>query len=139
MNKKERFQAVRSRQAPDYMPVWPRVMSQMIFSYGLLLPDVTGIDWYDADKVTEAVLASIEYNDYDVAIPTYIDHAFGVPPLGGEITIPDKFGIAAGPTDNKPVLSKEDWPHVRQIAKSFDHKTTDPRMAGALTVIKNVS
>ena len=82
MNKKELFQAVRNRQAPDYMPVWPRVMSQMIFSHSLLLPDVTGIDWYDADKVTEAVLASIEYNDYDVAIPTYIDHAFGVPPLG---------------------------------------------------------
>ena len=139
MNKKERFQAVRNRQAPDYMPVWPRVMSQMIFSYGLLLPDITGIDWYDADKVTEAVLASIEYNDYDVAIPTYIDHAFGVPPLGGEITIPDKFGIAAGPTDNKPVLSKEDWPRVRQIAESFDHKTTDPRQAGALKVIKNIS
>ena len=139
MNKKERFQAVREKRAPDYMPVWPRVMSQMLYSHGYLLPDVTGRDWYDADKVTEAVLASIKYHDYDVAIPTYIDHAFGVPPLGGEITIPDKFGIAAGPTDNKPVMSKEDWPRVKQIVNSFDHDTTDPRMAGALEVIKNVS
>ncbi len=139
MNKKERFQAVRDRRAPDLMPVWPRVMSQMIFSHGLLLPDVTGVDWYDADKVTEAVLASVEYNDYDVAIPTYIDHAFGVPPLGGEIAIPEKFGIAAGPTENKPVMAKEDWPRVRQLAESFDHEKTDPRQAGALEVIKNVS
>jgi uroporphyrinogen-III decarboxylase len=139
MNKKERFQAVRERRAPDYMSVWPRVMSQMLYSHGYLLPDVTGYDWYDADKVTEAVLASIKYNDYDVALPAYIDHAFGVPPLGGEITIPDKFGIAAGPTDNKPVMSKEDWSRVKQIVNSFDHNTTDPRMVGALKVIKNVS
>ena len=139
MNKKERFQAVRDRRAPDLMPVWPRVMSQMIFSHGLLLPDVTGVDWYDAEKVTEAVLASVEYNDYDIAIPTYIDHAFGVPPLGGEIAIPEKFGIAAGPTENKPVMAKEDWPRVRQLAESFDHEKTDPRQAGALEVIKNVS
>ncbi len=41
MTKKERFQAVQEMRAPDYMPVWPRVMSQMIYSYGLLLPDVT--------------------------------------------------------------------------------------------------
>ncbi len=139
MNKKERFQTVRERRAPDYMPVWPRVMSQMIFSYGLLLPDVTGKDWYDAEKITEAVLTNIKYNDYDVAIPTYIDHAFGVPPLGGEIKIPNKFGVAAGPTDNKPVLTKEDWPKVQKILASFDVKTTDPRMKGALEVIMNVS
>ncbi len=139
MNKKERFQAVRERRAPDYMPVWPRVMSQMLFSHGCLRPDVTGVDWYNADKVTEAVLASIKHIDYDVALPTYIDHAFGVPPLGGEITIPDKFGIAAGPTDNKPVMSREDWPHVKQLVNSFDHNATDPRMTGALKVIKHVS
>jgi len=48
MTKKERFKAVRERRAPDFMPVWPRVMSQMLFSYGYLLPDVTGEDWYDA-------------------------------------------------------------------------------------------
>jgi len=83
MTKKERFQAVREKRVPDFMPVWPRVMSQMIFSQGLLLPEVTGVDWYDAQKVTEAVLANIRYNDYDVAIPTYIDHAFGGTPAGG--------------------------------------------------------
>ena len=121
------------------MPVWPRVMSQMIYSYGLLLPDVTGVDWYDAEKVTEAVLANIRYNDYDVAIPTYIDHAFGIPPLGGEIHIPQKFGVAAGPTENKPVQSKDDWPRVQKLLAAYDIKTTDPRMGGALEVIENVS
>ena len=139
MTKKERFQAVRERRAPDCMPVWPRVMSQMIFSQGLLLPEVTGVDWYDAQKVTEAVLANIRYNDYDVAIPTYIDHAFGVPPLGGEIHIPEKFGVAAGPTDNKPVQSKDDWPRVQKLLAAYDIKTSDPRMGGALEVIENVS
>ena len=82
MTKKERFEAVRARRAPDFMPVWPRVMSQMLFSYGYLLPDVTGEDWYDAEKVTAAVLKSIEAIGYDVAIPSYVDYAFGVPPLG---------------------------------------------------------
>ena len=47
MTRQQRFQVVRERRAPDYMPLWPRVMFQMIFSYGLLLPDVTGVDWYD--------------------------------------------------------------------------------------------
>lgn len=139
MTKKDRFQAVRERRAPDCMPVFPRVMSQMIYGFGLLLPDVTGVDWYDVDKVTQAVLANITYNDYDVVIPTYIDHAFGIPSLGGEITIPAKFGIAAGPTDNKPVRVKGDWPGVRKIVSCFDHKTTDPRAAGALEVIANVA
>ena len=139
VNKIERFQAVRENRQPDFMPVWPRVMSQMIYSQGLLLPEVTGIDWYDVEKITAAVLASIAENDYDLAIPTYIDHAFGVPPLGGEITIPDKFGIAAGPTDNKPVRVKDDWPRVREMMSSYDIRETDPRMKGALEVIGNVS
>ncbi|UCF82556.1 MAG: hypothetical protein JSV50_15360 [Desulfobacteraceae bacterium] len=139
MNKIERFKAVRERRAPDCMPVWPRVMSQMIFSQGWLLPEVTGVEWYEAEKITEAVMVSIQSIGYDVAIPTYIDHAFGVPPLGGEITIPQKFGVAAGPTDNKPVLAKEDWPRVQKLLSRFNVKTTDPRMKGALEVIGNVS
>jgi uroporphyrinogen-III decarboxylase len=114
-------------------------MSQMIYSHGFLLTEVTGIDWYDVEKITDAVLANIRFNDYDLAIPTYIDHAFGVPPLGGEVHIPEKFGIAAGPTDNKPVRSKADWPRVKKLLASFDMKATDLRMAGALEVIKNVA
>lgn len=139
MNRKERFEAVRNMQPPDYMPVWPRVMSQMIYAQGLLLPDVTGEDWYDADKVTPAVLASIKNVGYDVAIPTYIDYAFGVPPLGGKIMIPTKFGIAAGTTEDQAVKTKDDWHKVQKKLATFDHATTDPRMRGALEVIKNVS
>jgi uroporphyrinogen-III decarboxylase len=139
VNKKERFQAVREKRAPDYMPVWPRVMSQMIYSHGRLLPDVTGEDWYDSDKITEAVLASIKDIGYDIAIPTYVDFAFGVPPLGGKIMIPTKFGIAAGTTEDQPVKTKEDWPKVQKKLAHYDVRTADPRMKGALEVIKNVS
>ncbi len=139
MNKKERFQAVREKRAPDYMPVWPRVMSQMIYTKGWMLPEVTGADWYDSDKITEAVLDSIKYVDYDLAIPTYCDYAFGVPPLGGKISIPTKFGVAAGTTDQQPVMTKDDWPKIQKKMASYDVRTTDPRMKGALEVIKNVS
>ena len=139
MNKKERFQAVRERRAPDYMPVWPRVMSQMLYSHGLKVNEVTGQDWYDSEKITEAVLASIKKIDYDLAIPTYVDYGFGVPPLGGEILIPEKFGLAAGTTDKQPVMTKEDWPRIKAMMADFDPRTTDPRMAGCLEVIKNVT
>ena len=139
MNKKERFQAVREKRAPDIMPVWPRVMSQMLYGYGYTLPDVTGQDWYDADKVTKAVLESINGMDYDVAIPSYVDYGFGVPPLGGTISIPEKFGLAAGTTDDQPVKTKDDWPRVKKMMARYDPTKTDPRMAGCLEVIKNVS
>jgi uroporphyrinogen-III decarboxylase len=139
MDKNERFQAVRELRAPDCMPVWPRVMSQMIFGHGWLLQEVTGVDRLDSEKVTEAVLSNIRSNGYDLAIPTYIDHAFGIPPLGGDISIPDKFGIAAGPTDEKPVRAREDWPRVKALLAAFDFGTTDPRMTGALEVIENIS
>ena len=139
MNKKERFQAVREMKAPDHMPVWPRVMSQMLYSHGFLLPDVTGEDWYDSEKITEAVLANIRYNDYDVAIPTYVDYGFGVPPMGGKIAIPDKFGIAVGTTDKQSVMTKEDWPRVKKMMADYDVRNDDPRMKGCLEVIKNVA
>src|SRR4030043_1584283 len=102
MNKKERFQAVREKRAPDKMPVWPRAMAQMVYGMGWRMPDVTGHDWYDSEKVTKAVLTSIKNIGYDIGIPTVIDHAFGVPALGGVINIPDKFGLACGPTGKQP-------------------------------------
>jgi len=127
------------RRAPDYMPVWPRVKNQMIYGHDLMLPDVIGTDWYDSDKVTEAVLASIKNIGYDVAIPTYVDGGFGVTPLGGTFDIPTKFGggICAGGV--KPVQTKADWSKVQKRLAHFDFKKTDPRMKGALEVIKNVS
>jgi len=139
MNKKERFQAVREKKAPDHMPVWPRVMSQMLYSYGYSMPEVTGQDWYDSEKITKAVLASIEAVDYDVAIPTYVDYGFGVPPMGGVIAIPDKFGISVGTTDQQPVMTKDDWPKVKKMMAHYDVRNADPRMKSCLEVIKNVS
>lgn len=137
MNKKERFQAVRERRAPDCMPVWPRVMAQMIYAHGLMLPDITGQDWFDSDKVTEAVLASIKNVGYDVAIPMVYDRGWGVPPLGGSLEIPNKFGLTVAPV--QPVKTKADWPKVRELLAKFDARKTDPRMKGGLEVIKNVS
>ena len=81
MNKKDRFQAVREKHAPDVMPVWPRVQSQMLFSYGYRLPEVKGQDWYDAEKITAAVLNSIKETGYDMEIPSYVDCGFGVPSI----------------------------------------------------------
>ena len=137
MNKKERFQAVRERRAPDCMPVWPRVMAQMFYAHGLMLQDITGQDWYDSDKVTRAVLASIKNVDYDIAIPMVYDRGWGLPPLGGSIDIPTKFGLTVSPV--QPVKTKADWPKVRKLMAQFDVRKTDPRIKGALEVIKNVS
>ena len=139
MNKKERFQAVRDRRAPDFMPVWPLNLSQMIFGKGWLLPDITGQDWLDTDKCTEAVLENIEKMNYDLAIPAYIDFAFGVTALGGVFNIPDKFGVGVSTGENQPVKSKTDWPMIQQKLASWDPLTSDPRMKNALVVISNVA
>ncbi|UCF82530.1 MAG: hypothetical protein JSV50_15200 [Desulfobacteraceae bacterium] len=139
MTKKERFNAVCKMRAPDYMPVWPRPMSQLIYSMGWLLPDVTGEDWYDSDKCTEAVLWNIEHIGYDIAIPCYTDSAFGVPAWGGGINVPIKFGESVGVTKAKPVKTKWDWPKVQRKLANYDIRSADPRMEGALKAIKNVS
>jgi uroporphyrinogen-III decarboxylase len=139
MNKKERFQAVRECRAPDRMPVWSCALSQPIFGQGLLLPDVTGQNWYDSSKITEVILKSIKNIDYDLAIPFYVDFGFGVPPLGGKFDIPNKFGVAVTTTDDQPVKTKDDWPKVQKKLAIFDVRNTDPRMKSALEVIKNVS
>ncbi len=139
MNKIERFQAMREKRAPDSMPVWSCALSQTIFSHGLLLPQVTGQDWYDSDKITDVILKSIKNVDYDLAIPFYVDFAFGVPPLGGVFNIPDKYGVAVTTSDDQPVKTKEDWPKVQEKLATFDVKTTDPRMKSALDVIRKVS
>lgn len=139
MNKKERFQAVRERRAPDYLPVWPLNLSQMIFGKGWLLPEITGQDWLDADKCTEAILENIEKMDYDIAIPAYIDFGFGVPTLGGVFNIPDKAGVGVSTGENQPVKSKDDWPRVQKQLADWDSKTSDPRMKSTLDVINNVS
>jgi uroporphyrinogen-III decarboxylase len=139
MNKKERFQAVREMRAPDIMPVWSCALSQPIFSHGLLLPDVTGQDWYDAAKITDVILKSIMGIGYDLAIPFYVDFGFGVPSLGGKFNIPNTFGVAATTTEDQPVKTKEDWPKIQKKLAVFDARITDPRMKSALDVIKNVS
>ncbi len=139
MDKKERFQAVRERTIPDRLPVWSCALSQTIFSEGLLLPEVTGQDWYDAEKISDVILKSIKSVDYDLAIPFYVDFAFGVPPLGGVFNIPDKSGVAVTTSDDQPVKTKADWPKIKEKLAAFDVSTTDPRMKSALDVVRKVS
>ena len=139
MNKKERFNAVRKMQEPDYMPVWPRALSQMIYATGWLLHDVTGKDWYDSDKCAEAVLWNIRNLDYDVAIPCYTDRAFGIPAIGGEVVIPVKYGMSVGADENDQIKDRYDWSEVRKELANLDVRTADPRMKGALETIRKVS
>ncbi|UCH21246.1 MAG: hypothetical protein JSU83_22535 [Deltaproteobacteria bacterium] len=139
MTKKERFQAVREMREPDCMPVWPSVMAQMIYGHGLMLPDVLGPDSYDSEKATEAVLASIKNIGYDVAIPTYTDCGFGLPPVGGTFAVPTQFGVGVCGGGVKPVKTKADWPKVQKMMAHYNVRTSDVRMKGALEVIKNVS
>jgi uroporphyrinogen-III decarboxylase len=137
MNKKERFQAVCKKEAPDYMPVWPFVTTQMIYGHGLMLPDVIGKDWYDTEKITEVVLASIENVGYDIAIPSYVECGFT--PFSDAVELPTKFGIGTCCGGEKPIQTKADWPKLIKKLTNFDVRTTDVQMKGALEVIKNVA
>ena len=84
-------------------------------------------------------MSNIKNIGYDLAIPAYIDFAFGVSPLGGVFNIPDKAGVGVSTGENQPVKTKEDWPKVQKKLASWDIKTADPRMKSTLEVIKNVS
>ena len=139
LTKKQRFKAIRNLRLPDFMPVWPRVGSQMIYGMGWRLSDVISRDWYNSDKCTEAVLRSIKNIGYDVAVPAYMDIAFSVPAVGGDIVISNEFGSSIGIDDSKPMQTKSDW---SRISKRLAHRSTigsDPRMKGALATINNVS
>lgn len=139
MNKKQRFDAVRQMAFPDCMPVWPRVSSQMIYGMGWRLPDVTGSNWYNSDMCTEAVLWSIKNIGYDVAMPAYMDIAFGIPAVGGTIIVSNEFGSSIGIDSRKPVQTKSDWARTQKKLAHPSIVSSDPRMKGALTTINNVS
>ena len=139
MNKKQRFDTVRQMALPDCMPVWPRASSQMIYGMGWRLHDITGTNWYDSDKCTEAVLWSIKNIGYDVALPAYTDIAFGVPAVGGTIIVSNEFGSSIGIDSSKPVQTKSDWSKVQKKLAHPSIVSSDPRMKGALATISNVS
>jgi len=136
LTKKERVQRVFDMKEPDYVPVFPRNQAQMIYSMGWNLRDVTGQDWYDAEKVALAALWNLEYMDYDVAFGCYYDMGFGIPALGGLLDIPEKFGMSVQ-CKKFPVESKDDWAKVK---KQFPlDPLKDARMKGALKSIEYVS
>ena len=136
LTKKERIERVFKLEEPDCVPVFPRNQAQMIYSMGWKLPDVTGQDWYDAEKCALAALWNLEYMDYDVAFGCYYDMGFGVPALGGVLDIPEKWGMSVQCLKH-PVESKTDWESVK---KQFPlDPLKDPRMRGALESIKYVS
>lgn len=139
MNKKARFNAVRNKDFPDCMPVWPRAMSQLIYGMGWLLDDVVGTDWYDSDKCTAAVLSSLKNIDYDVVLPAYIDNTFGTIAAGGRV--PEVIGFSHGKIApiEKPVKDICDWPRVQRRLARASVATTDIRMGGVLETIRKVA
>ena len=121
------------------MPVWPRARSQLIYGMGWLLTDITGNQWYDSDKCTQAVLWSLNHIGYDIAIPAYTDSAFGVPAVGGRISIPRQFGTCVEISNDKPVKTKADWSRIQKKMARLNVTHADDRMKGALTTIRNVA
>lgn len=136
MTKKERVTKVFQLEEPDCVPVFPRNQAQMIYSMGWKLPEVTGEDWYDTEKSIEAALWNLKTMDYDVAFGCYYDMGFGVPAMGGELEIPDKFGMSVQ-VKKYPVEKKEDWDGVKKRFPIDPWK--DPRMKGALESIRAVA
>ena len=63
LSKRERIECVFNVEEPDCVPVFPRNQAQMIYSMGWKLPEVTGQDWYDAEKCALAALWNLEYMD----------------------------------------------------------------------------
>ena len=136
MTKLERVTRVFELKEPDYVPVFPRNQGQMVYSKGWMLSDITGEDWYDAEKSIETALWNLEYMDYDAAFGCYYDMGFGVPALGGKLDFPEKFGMSVQ-TPQYPVGSKDDWENVK---KKFPiDPVSDPRMGPALKSIEAVS
>jgi len=136
LTKKERVQRVFEMKEPDCVPVFPRNQAQMIYAMGWKLTDVTGQDWYDAEKCALAALWNLEYIDYDVAFGCYYDMGFGVPILGGVLEIPEKFGMSVQCVKH-PVKTPDDWNEVKK--KLPIDPLNDPRMKGALDSIRYVS
>ena len=125
--------------APDYMPVWPRAMLQIIHGMDWSLSEVVGTDWYDSGKCAAAVLWSLKNIDYDVVLPAYIDSTFGIIAAGSRV--PKAFGF---PNDNsmsieKPVKDTCDWPRVQRRLAHASISHSDPRMGGALETIRSVA
>lgn len=136
MTKKERLMAVDSLQAPDVMPVFPRIMAQAIYAKGWKLSDISTQTELDGEKVADAILTSLREIDYDFAFGTYTDHGFGSPLLGGTLKIPEKFGVSV--SIEKPVIAhREDWSDVKKKLPLDPLK--DGRCRGALDSIKIVS
>ena len=135
MNKKERMEAVFNMQTPDVIPVFPRVMAQAIFDMGWSLPDISTQTTMDVDKVAEAFISNIKKYDYDLCFGTYMDHGFGVPTLGGVLTIPEKFGSSVS-IKVPPIQKREDWAEVKKKLPLDPLK--DDRMPDALKALKIV-
>jgi uroporphyrinogen-III decarboxylase len=139
MNKIDRFNSMRKRNFPDCMPVWPRAMSQIIQGMDWSLSEVVGTDWYDSDKCAAAVLWSLKNVDYDVVLPAYIDHTFGVLAAGGQLSKTFGFSNSNCFTVGKPIKDTCDWIRVQRKLARASARRSDPRMGGALETIRNVA
>jgi len=136
MTPKERLAAVDEFREPDVMPVFPRIMAQAIYGKGLMLGDISTKTEINGEKVAEAFLESVKEVGYDWPFGGYMDHGFGVPPLGGTLKIPDKFGVSVS-IDEPVIKERSDWASVQKMLPLDPMK--DGRCRGTLQSIKIIS
>src|SRR4030042_4845559 len=136
MTPKERLAAVDEFREPDMMPVFPRIMAQAIYAKGWMLGDISTQTEINGEKAAEAFLESIRRIGYDWPFGGYMDHGFGVPPSGGTLKIPDKFGGRVS-IDVPVVKERRDWPSVQKKLPLDPMK--DGRCRGTLQSIKIIS
>ena len=127
MNKKERIEAIKEGVVPDRMPIFPFLLTQIVYHCGWTLPDVTSRDGLDVEKSVEASLRTYRDFDLDIIHGSYFDVYFGLEAIGGEIEVPPQFGGTVSAV-KFPVESQTDWPHVKKRLHSVFEK--DNRIKG---------
>ena len=60
MNKKQRLEAIKRGEVPDYMPVFPFILTHGVYSCGWTLPDITTHDHLDGEKSARTVLETLK-------------------------------------------------------------------------------
>ncbi|MFX1519224.1 MAG: uroporphyrinogen decarboxylase family protein [Promethearchaeota archaeon] len=120
MSKLERIDAVTEGREPDVAPVYPFIMTQAIYANQWKIADVLTNKEFNGKKSADAILNTIKWYDYDLAIPWFF-HPVGVNELGGEMKIPDKFGEP--PTIKEyPVKTAQDWEDVQKKLPLDPHR-----------------
>ncbi len=136
MNKKQRLEAIKKGEVPDYMPVFPFILTHGVYSCGWTLPDITSHEHLDSEKSAHTVLETLKKYDYDIAFGSYYDLYFGMEALGGVIKIPSTIGSTVS-AEKYPVEKPTDWPEVKKKFSTIFEK--DKRIKGLMESISIVA